>query len=346
MTGLRFKLFLALRGLAFRLTPVCRRVRLEIATDGRHLTSLLHSLSEAGFAVHVTGAPMALRELIALRSTARLPFILGGSTRRCGTVISDLPEALQGTEPRKILLDYRYFDAELDFPRMPYFIHPGLQYSGLITQARKSPSAGRRVRIGFFGTRDAEFYTAHFHFPILDREVILRSFLARYSSVVFHPDRPPSEWEPISMVAVIDDKGGDRPTKSFLDPANYVEALRSCDFLLSPPGWCMPLSHSLIEGMACGAIPITNAAEYMAPALRDGVNCLTFHDEPSLLRQLERAIEMTDDEILALRDGVNRYYEEFLQPGVWLGRVLQMEASPSVLLVNAEEVSVGVTNQT
>ena len=259
---------------------------------------------------------------------------------------------------------------------MPYFMHPSVYHRGLhkrcspgsaldtrqlIASAapasltpqatfgrlpRATPCAGgldsaakrRRFRIGFFGTHDREFYTAHYHFPGMNRFEILAAFFEKFGDSFVNLEGPPEQWPDSKIVVSIDTRGGDRKGKTFLSQDHYFEALQECDFVLSPPGICTPLSHSLIEAIFCGAIPITNAGVFMTPPLEDGRNYLEFYNSAGFSNAIEKALAMTDSELLELRLAAFDYYRRFLNP-VAFGHSLEVFARGR-LLVNAEEKSV------
>lgn len=342
---LRFKAWTWRRKRGFDALPPSRRVRLDVETEGRHIPFLIRSLHALGYGLQVAGSPVAFGELMGLRDSTPIPFTTIQDGPPCGWVISDTAAMLERAgEAKRLLLDYDFFNPERKEPKMPYFPHPDIYRKGLDRGLGKPDESSRPVRVGFFGTRDARFYTEHFHFPILDREAILADFLEYFAGSIQPVDAPPSQWQRHEIAVSLDDKGGDRMGKTFLPLPEYLEALRRCDFFLSPPGWCMPLSHNLIEGMACGAVPIINSAGHATPPLEDGVNCLVFDDLPSLRRQIETALAMIPEDVLRMRGSVLAYYREVHAPGVWLKGILESPSPPPVILVNGEEVSVGVSN--
>lgn len=331
------------RKLAFLSTPVEKRVRLDLETDGRQITYLLASLHALGYAVHLTGGSIGYRQLLELRSAVPIPFIIGGKSRPCGTAVSDQREGLgKADEPRKLLLNYDFFNLELSFPRMPYFMHPAVYQNGLDRLPVPEVRNARKIRIGFFGTRDAKFYTRRFHFEMLDRERILDSFLASYADRIWNVDGPVGGWSKREIAVAVDDVGGDREVKSFLPLPEYLQALRDCDFFLSPPGWCMPLSHNLIEGMAAGCIPILNCPEFLEPSLIQGLNCLAFESPQGLVEAIDRALTMAPVEVESMRSAVIAYHQAHLRAGVWLGEALAGAEPMAEVLVNAEEVSMEI----
>ena len=480
-------------------------MRLEVTTDGRHLTFILVSLYEAGYGVQVVGSPWVFRELLGLRKSAPIPFVIGGKQRECGISISDREPSTLNSGPSTVIhLDYDYFsrlmergeprnsridtksgkhgDAQgtcagasetdsltsklahapvseslirsADDPalayragelgsdggnqpadskefldgqsqaglqmdkqkdhtirpandptasgeysssvpirdirgknafsldtghsplvtapqahaldarrstlnssppatshsplatalRAPYFMHPSVYHRGL--HKRWSPSTAldfaakqrRRFRIGFFGTQDREFYTKHYHFPGMNRFEILEIFLKKFGDRMAQVSGAPDQWPDSEIVVSIDEKGGDRRGKTFLSQEHYFEALQECDFVLSPPGWCMPVSHNLIEAMFCGAIPITNSGAFMAQPLEVGRDCLGFSGEPDFVAAIEKALSISDQEIEQMRGAVWDYYGRFLEPMAFGGMI--GEAGLDRVLVNAEEKSV------
>lgn len=462
--------------------------------DGRHLTFLLTALGEAGYGVHVVGAPFVFRELMCLRKSAQIPFVVGGKEYEVGISITDK----SGSNHRghgehgggkRVLLDYDFFsglttksaqehetgkiidskiiettedievaagqrlagqagadfskpftseiaqDSENTSPtrsasgpawarnapedrisqigdrgaavppmadggglmaeglaaaldrkplcggsgtarrpslqdetnaldsrpssldsssqalRAPYFMHPSVYHRGL--HKRRSPDTTldsrlstfdsaakhrRRFRIGFFGTHDREFYTRHYHFPGMNRFEILEVFLQKFADRITPLRGFPRDWDGCEIAVSIDSRGGDRRGKSFLSQDHYFEALRECDFVLSPPGWCMPLSHNLVEAMICGAIPIINSGAFMAPPLENGANCLEFFGEVDFIATIEKALVLSDLEVEQMRAAVLEHYDRFLEPKAFVEELVSNESGRA--FVNAEENSV------
>ena len=508
MNFLQKKIWIAWSKFRFLRLPLEKRVRLEVTTDGRHLTFILVSLYEAGYGVQVYGGDWFFRELMLLRKNAPIPFLYGGKETECGISISDQPSTLASRPSTLFVLDYDYFTGLLekveppialintdreprnaridtkgeaqgcargtragasepdslaselaDSPvsesltrsasgpalahcakgmgsdggnqlaesavflegqsqaglqmdnqkdrtiraandpsasgensssvsisvisgqnssspatgyslpatapealRAPYFMHPSVYQRGL--HKRRSPSTAlatrhsaegasashpqlvtsyppqrrRRFRIGFFGTHDREFYTQHYHFPGMNRFEILEVFLQKFGDRITPLRGFPRDWDLCEMAVSIDSRGGDRKGKSFLSQDHYFEALRECDFVLSPPGWCMPLSHNLIEAMFCGAIPITNGEAFMAEPLSDGETCLEFEDAEDFVSVIERALAMNEREVGQMRSSVQNYYERFLDPKAFAETFVHTNSTR--ILVNAEENSV------
>jgi hypothetical protein len=94
----------------------------------------------------------------------------------------------------------------------------------------------------------------------------------------------------------------------------------------------------LIEAMFCGAIPITNSGAFMAEPLVDDVNCLAFKNVEELAAAVERALVIDAGEVARMRQAVRNYYERFLDPKAFGGRLGMTDFDR--ILVNAEEKSV------
>ncbi|MCX6973243.1 MAG: hypothetical protein NTZ94_02890, partial [Verrucomicrobia bacterium] len=131
MNFLHKKIWIAWSKFRFLRMPVERRVRLEVTTDGRHLTFILVSLYEAGYGVQVYGGDWFFRVLMLLRRTAPIPFLYGGKERECGFSISDksgFNHRGHGEHGggKRILLDYDFF-------------------SGLTTKSAKERETGKII---------------------------------------------------------------------------------------------------------------------------------------------------------------------------------------------------------
>jgi len=329
-----------MRRLQYALTPEKRRVALKVRADGRYLTFLLLSLHRLGYALQIFDSPHVYRELLCLSGVAQLPFRLSQGVPSAGAfLMTDDPDCGSAYPERRLLLDADCFNpTKKGLPRMPYFMHPSALYRAMPETVETG--GNRCVRLGFFGSHDAAFYEPWFRFPILSRTPILNALLETFASEILHVQGPPTGWGRARIALALDGCGGDRSGKTFLRPEDYFAGLKQCDFFLSPPGWCMPVSHNLIEAMMSGAIPILNHPESLEPPLRHGLDCLVFTDLEGLKEQVRTALAMSQDQIQRMRAAVLAYVHEHLKPGVWWGRCLLQR--PPVVLINNEEISVAL----
>ena len=331
--------------LRFLRLPVERRICLTIRNEGRFITPLLVALYEAGYGVYVVNSPLLFRELINLREAAPLPFIAGGPMRNCAFLISDYEDGLNPEGLRhRVDLDYDYFGAGRTEQRMPYFMHSSVYQRGYHPVRKIPAETPRRLRLGFFGTYDRSFYTRYFRLPMMNRIEVLDVLLNDFASSITHLAGNSEEWQRQAIALSMDQRGGDRANKAFLSLPAYLEALQSSDFFLSPPGFVMPFSHNLIEGMACGSIPLLNYPGWLTPPLRDGVDCLAFSTPEELREKIRQILAMPEETILRMRLAVIDYASKYLSPGGWAGDWLRQLPERSTLLVNNEEISIGLTD--
>lgn len=313
--------------------PLERRVRLEIGTDGRQLSFLLSAIHGAGYGVQLALGPMLFRELLALRRRVPLAARIDASEIDCALTLSDAPLAPGSA----VQISYDVFSQGRYGARMPYGMHPSIYYRGAHRRPwnpERHQDAERPIRVGFYGTHDPDFYSRSYTFPGLNRSELLDEFLSCYREQLTH--LPNSQ--AVAFGVSIDHRGGELQPKRFLTQRDYLRTLRRTAFVLSLPGWCMPLSHSLIEALYCGAIPITNAHTFMDPPLRHGIEALTFETTNEFHAVIEEALAMPEPKVQAMRQAVATYYQQHLEPAAWWQRFVA--SKPTALHINAEELSV------
>lgn len=313
--------------------PQTRRVRLELSTDGRQLSFLLSAIHGAGFGVQLARGPMLFRELLALRRRVPLAARVDASAIDCALTLADDQQATAND----VRISYDVFSPGRAGTRMPYGMHPSIYYRGAHRQPwdlQRHADPARPIRIGFYGTHDPEFYSRSYAFPGLNRSQLLEAFLSRYGEQLNSvPIR-----QPTAFGVSIDQRGGELQPKHFLPQPAYLRTLRRTAFVLCLPGWCMPLSHSLVEALYSGAIPITNAHAWMHPPLRHGVEALTFTTIAEFHAAIAEALAMPEPTLQAMRRAAASYYIQHLDPANWWRRFVNSRESR--VLVNAEELSV------
>lgn len=313
--------------------PAERRVRLEIGTDGRQLSFLLSAIHGAGFGVQLARGPMLFRELLSLRRRMPLAARVDASEIDCALTLSDAPQAPAGP----VQISYDVFSPGRYGARMPYGMHPSVYYRGVHRRPwdpERHQDAARPIRVGFYGTHDPDFYSRNYAFPGLNRSELLQEFLSRYGEQL----TPVPTSQATTFAVSIDHRGGELQPKRFLPQRAYLHTLRRTAFVLCLPGWCMPISHSLIEALYCGAIPITNGHAFMDPPLSHSIEALTFTTIAEFHAAIQEALAMPPERIAAMRQAVARYYQQHLEPTAWWQRFVESRASR--LLMNAEELSV------
>ena len=95
---------------------------------------------------------------------------------------------------------------------------------------------------------------------------------------------------------------------------SYFKFLSHGNFSFCPPGIRQPFCHNLVESMFMGAIPVLKYSHLLHPKLQDGVNCLTYKDKTTLTRTIDKAISMSEAQVMEMKMNVYNYYNEHLEP--------------------------------
>jgi hypothetical protein len=278
-------------------------------------------------------------------STRELMFkvrVLRATSKPAATVVLSGPTDRFDAFGKRFILDGRYYarpptDGEVCV--MPYFAHPEFYRLRLHQVVRKKRRRRRDIRIVFSGTVNDETYARDFHFPILDRPTIMRHIMAEFSERITRRHSPGNTGDrkrPIHLFMT--DESTDTVSKHALAPAQYLGILCNSAFSIAPPGIKMPHCHNIIEAMAAGSIPITNYGHYLSPPLVDGVTCLSFTTLRQLSGKLQKAIEMDDDTIAAMRDAVIIYYETNLAPEAFGRKLRAADCATNYIVVNEERL--------
>lgn len=269
---------------------------------GREYVYLLTALAASG--------AVGLRLKDVHRAAAKLPAPLVRAKVRWAAGSRAVTIGRASDEPQ-VVLDPHYYSAAddpLSF-RLPYFCHPVFYASGHFQTARTLRSGDRARRIFFAGSIDHASYSRGFNFPIMRRGEVFDTIYDRFARCI---SADLNEKNDITIIATRDT--ADTVTKHKIDPDGFLAALSQSDFFICPPGWLMPHCHNMVEAMSVGAIPITNYAHYISSPLVDGVNCLTFSNEQTLVTAIERARNMSAGDIAQMRAAVLAYYDTNLEP--------------------------------
>lgn len=119
-----------------------------------------------------------------------------------------------------------------------------------------------------------------------------------------------------------------------IPPADWMKTMSESAFFLALPGVGMPMCHNLVEALAMGSIPILQYAEYLDPPLQDGKECLTFHDDVSLIETIHKALQMPLEEREALSRGAINYYLKHLKLGTFTEKLISAPEEILTLYVN------------
>jgi hypothetical protein len=217
----------------------------------------------------------------------------------------------------------------------PYGMYPAHLQSATPEVLRSLRTQPRRMRVFFAG--DSKGYVRNrvrYPAPKLPRYEVLQALRAGIS------DR-------LIEVAGVDDI--DRLTvNGFVDgfvlsdsgsgipQHRWLPTVANADFFLCPPGIVMPMCHNVIEAMAVGTIPVISYPEWFYPKLEHGRNCVAFDTRQSLVERMQKVLELSDDDIRALRANVIRYYDQYLRPGRLVEAIEERTEADLTILIYTE----------
>jgi len=156
---------------------------------------------------------------------------------------------------------------------------------------------------------------------ILDRHTIISHLTQHKLFYALHSDN--TQWYPtLADVPIPQDARYVLLVSVRIWQKNWLQTLAASSFALCPSGVVFPLSHNLIEAMAVGTIPILNYADWLFPALQDGINCIVFKTLAQLDEKIEAIAHMSDAQIAEMRQAVIDYYDCYLDPAKFAARLI------------------------
>ncbi len=314
------------------------------AVGGRYYFSLVRDLIDAGYFPVFT----ARRGTLSTFGTSRMKSLL--LSERLGVIrsldelkqpyflITDDAAAAPKNAERIVVVDYEWRVCRAaDEIAFPVFVHPQ------ITVATKLPfpyelDERRMTRVFFGGNTEEGKYdndVIREVYAMLNRREMLEETIAAMTPDRIHRPKDASAWlasPEFHPFVLCETQHCGVPRE------RWLEALSKADFFLACPGVGMPLCHNVIEAMAAGAIPILQYATYLDPELKDGINCLAFHDESSLRELVRKAVSMDSSEVVKLRQGVENYFASHHAPGMFAAKLLGRTTVATVLLLNSYRV--------
>lgn len=224
-------------------------------------------------------------------------------------------------------------DTELEFP---FFAHPQVSMSKDYP-LQPDILSQRAIKLLFAGNTRAKQYTkgnVKKHFQMIPRNEVLdlvKSHLtADHTKEVTCAQDLQSPSKHIFHCV---------ESSRYRIPADqWIPTLQQADFFLCCPGVAMPLCHNLIESLACGTIPILQYGHFVDPHLVSGVNCLSFHDRPSLVRAINLAATMPESAVRIMRENVLAYYRQHCAEGRFAEKLLTSSEKEITVLLNAYRV--------
>lgn len=223
---------------------------------------------------------------------------------------------------------------------LPYNVHPMHARKVVGDSLRVLRDTRRRVRILFAG--DLTGYKRRWiRYPkekLSRTEVIaaLKERLGDRLRIAKTPQelREVMEGEYLRQMVIVDNDGARVPWEQ------WMEVIARADFFLCPPGIVMPMCHNIIEAMAIGTIPITNYPEWFSPNLEHMKNCVVFDDADDLIRKIDLALAMSDEQKEALRRNAMQFHDQHLRPETFVAKVeARNERRLNVLLYSEYNVA-------
>lgn len=226
---------------------------------------------------------------------------------------------------------------------LPFFVHPEIHESGQVGRflAQADNSSPRPLSLLFAGNAKAPKYDA----AVLPEKY---SVLSRVRALAIAEESLGASLvrRPISLDELIPPEGLRNTltiatTQDLRIPTEqWIKTLALGDFYFACPGVEMPLCHNLIESLAAGSIPILQYPQYLSPPLTDGIDCLVYNCESSLVEALRTALNMPDEKIQIMRLAAQAYYREYLQPGCFAKQLIASDSQHSKVYLNAYRVPI------
>ena len=250
----------------------------------------------------------------------------------------------------EISIDYNWFSARPGDVVAPYPMHPNVYVQGWDTRLDELRDTPRRVGMLFSGNTDPNAYSTgpvRDLFGLLTRSEIIRAVLDGISEdqLFIAPPPVPTVEGKNRLLSTL---GAETLEQKVVLPRDWripgdewMPSLSTSAFFLAPPGVEMPLSHNIVEALACGVVPITNYGHLLKPALTNA-EALQFSTAAELLARIDEALTMTADRRAAMSRAAAAYYDNHLSPrgfGEHLEASLS-EQSRHRLFVNVEHYTV------
>lgn len=205
---------------------------------------------------------------------------------------------------------------------LPYTLHPDIFERGGDARLVEHRERERQWKLFFGGHRYQHAYRETSYYPhqtVVNRYRIVEETLAHFG----HRAECPVDVADFEAMTA-------RPHGGvvFVDNAHYripahrwLESVSRADFFVAAPGTTYPMSHNCVESLAVGTIPVLEYPRVLRPALRDGVNCLTYTGIAGFHDALERLDSLPSNDIQKMRLAAIDYYDKHLAPKAFCERL-------------------------
>ena len=333
--------------------PLClidfKSIKIDNVT-GRYLYHLVTEFEALGYAIAYTDrfrflATMEIKACKKLLLTHDFSIIPVGSVPASTAIIlTDQLNEYPQTTVSVIRVEYEQIRPPVGDDHcfsLPFFVHPEIHESGQVEQflSKDDQPTTRPLSLLFAGNAKAPKYDA----PVLADKY---NVLSRVRALAIAEDSLGSELvrRPHTLDQIIPSQEHRKSltiatTQDLRIPSEqWIKTLALADFYFACPGVEMPLCHNLIESLASGSIPILQYHQYLHPNLTNGVNCLVYSDETSLVEMLQLALNMPSDQVESMSKSAQEYYKTHLQPGQFAKQLIDTNSKQINLFLNAYRV--------
>ena len=202
---------------------------------------------------------------------------------------------------------------------MPYYMYPRI-YNKHYNKIKINKCPNFNMKIFFSGSIFKDVY-GNFTWPkennkFPSRTKIIETIIKEFKNEIFiiekKKDLRSSKMNSKKIILCLHERMIKKQSYILNFKENFDLLNKSC-FNLNCPGAVMPLCHHLIEGMKVGSIPITNCYDLVKPTISDK-ECLKYTSLDSLINQIYKALNMSNNDVIEMREHVFKYYKKFLSP--------------------------------
>jgi hypothetical protein len=235
--------------------------------------------------------------------------------------------------------DYYKVDHDHSTFHIPISMHPNI-YMVDLWKTTIEPNLIRINSIIFAGNINDPVYNHSSNentFNVLNRHNLVTFLKSLSISSILNPQSLLDYYQNHSIV-LIDNQN------DYLPFQEYLETLSKFNFFLALPGYIKPTCHNLTEALSRATIPIIQKEynDVLKPKLIDQKNAIVFNSLEDLNDKILQAFALPEKNVIAMRIGVLKYYEENLTPASVVEKILDKKVR--TIYLEAEEESVALLN--
>lgn len=339
--------YIILSLLNFSLNSDRKKIFIGKYKDSRFIEYFFYSLSKEYDFVYEFDANLSnLIKKIGIKNFFK--FCKEGTFDECNIIlkIDENPEYL---EKKLININTDYFfltDNNLNSKHViPYYMYPKI-YSKNYTKLDAYKILNKKISIIFSGSTNEILYNRinwknNDGNLILNRNQILKiiehNFLNQIKIVNKKKDLKNLNLEK-DKIYLFKNEGLKKKGKSLLSTKEHLINIARSEFIITAPGTEMPLCHHFIEALKFGTIPITNYGDLILPKL-DKKFYLEYSTENELVECIKKALNMSEQQKLEMREGLIKTYDEKFSPNSFLKKFNRIYP-PATIYANNDHDSV------